>query len=224
MSPNGTALSVSGVTEVLIYYDAETSWRYPNGSYNDVVASRLASTISSGWGAVSSEATEDYQSYYNRTSIDFGDSGVEGSKDTATRTNEWKHGNNVTTDPELLTLGFNMGKYLLISSSRPGTLLANLQGIWNKDFIPPWDSKWTLNINLEMNYWLGQPNNLPEISNPVYDLLDRLQMPGTDVAKAMYNASGWTCPTIRILRQTVFRIMRALCSALSHLEARGCPS
>ncbi|KAF2100278.1 hypothetical protein NA57DRAFT_36854 [Rhizodiscina lignyota] len=186
---------ISGANEVIIFYDAETSWRYPNGTaeYEQVVASRLESAVGSGWAGISSQATSDYQSFYARSSIDLGNSGAEGLKDTATRISDWQNGTNVTADPELLTLGFNMGKYLLISSSRPGTLPANLQGIWNKDYIPPWDSKWTLNINLEMNYWLAQPNNLPEIANPIYDLLDRLRVTGTHVAKTMYNATGWCC-------------------------------
>ena len=86
-----------------------------------------------------------------------------------------------------------MGKYLLIQSSRPGALPANLQGVWNRDFHPAWDSKFTINVNLEMNYWPAQPLNLPEISEPVFDLLDRMRGRGGDVARRMYGAAGFTC-------------------------------
>lgn len=93
----------------------------------------------------------------------------------------------------MMSLLFNYGKYLLIQSSRPGTLPANLQGIWNRVFNPPWDSKFTININLEMNYWLAQPLGLPEIAEPVIDMLDRIAVTGAEVAKGMYGADGFCC-------------------------------
>lgn len=92
-----------------------------------------------------------------------------------------------------MSLVFNYGKYLLIQSSRPGTLPANLQGIWNQAYDPPWDSKFTLNVNLEMNYWLAQPLDLHEIAEPVVDLLDRLAVTGREVARDMYGMEGWCC-------------------------------
>lgn len=154
----------------------------------------MAAAKIAGWDNLKSVSIQDFQQYFNRTSIDFGNSpAVNGTKNTGSRIYDWQHGTNVTGDPELLALGFNMGKYLLIQSSRPGTLPANLQGIWNKDFLPPWDSKWTININLEMNYWLAQPNNLPEISEPVFYALNRMRQTGTKMAKAMYNATGLCC-------------------------------
>lgn len=190
---NRTSLKIVGANEVWIYYDAETNYRYPDGNMEEAVDARLGAAVKSGYKSVRAEAVADYRSLYDRTSVDLGTSGPLGNRDMTTRLANWQKGNNITDDPELLALIFNMGKYLLISSSRPGTLPANLQGVWNRDFVPPWDSKFTLNINLEMNYWLAQPLNMPEISSPVYDMLNGLRATGAKIAKNMYNADGFTC-------------------------------
>jgi alpha-L-fucosidase 2 len=79
------------------------------------------------------------------------------------------------SDPDLAALIFQFGRYLLISSSRPGTQPANLQGLWNKDQNPMWDSKYTTNINTEMNYWPAEVANLSECHEPLFDLIDRLR-------------------------------------------------
>ncbi len=95
------------------------------------------------------------------------------------------------SDPALSALFFQYGRYLLISSSRPGSQPANLQGIWNDSLNPPWDSKWTTNINLEMNYWPVEVTNLSECHEPLFDLIDDLTVTGAKVAKAHYDAPGW---------------------------------
>ncbi|WP_342555992.1 glycoside hydrolase family 95 protein [Paenibacillus sp. FSL R7-0652] len=94
-------------------------------------------------------------------------------------------------DPELVSLYFQFGRYLLISSSRPGSLPANLQGIWNKDMLPVWDSKYTININTEMNYWPAESCNLPECHIPLFDFIERLQARGRETASRMYGCSGF---------------------------------
>lgn len=94
-------------------------------------------------------------------------------------------------DPELVSLYFQFGRYLLISSSRPGSLPANLQGIWNKDMLPVWDSKYTININTEMNYWPAESCNLPECHIPLFDFIERLQERGRETASKMYGCSGF---------------------------------
>lgn len=185
---NGTALKITGATEAYVYYDAQSAFR--GDGYESTVSSTLSNAVSQGWGTLLSEAISDYQSYFNRSSVDFGDSGSAGQQSTPARQTAFKANG---TDPELMALGYNMGKYLLISSSRPGTLPANLQGLWNKDFKPPWDSKFTLDINLQMNYWLAQPNDLAEISFPVFDFLQRMRKTGAEVASRMYNSVGWSC-------------------------------
>jgi alpha-L-fucosidase 2 len=96
-----------------------------------------------------------------------------------------------TNDPALAALLFQVGRYLLISSSRPGTQPANLQGIWNKDMNPMWDSKYTTNINTEMNYWPAEVANLSETATPLFEMIRELTDQGADVAREHYGARGW---------------------------------
>ena len=99
-----------------------------------------------------------------------------------------KQGND---DPGLAALYFQFGRYLLMGSSRPGTMAANLQGIWNDSMAPPWDSKYTTNINIEMNYWPAEVGNLPETTQPFFDLVQMSLDSGRRTAKEMYGASGF---------------------------------
>lgn len=94
-------------------------------------------------------------------------------------------------DPELYALFFQFGRYLLISSSRPGNFPANLQGIWNEEVRPPWSSNWTLNINAQMNYWPAEVCNLPECHGVFINYIDRLRINGRKTARAYYGATGW---------------------------------
>jgi alpha-L-fucosidase 2 len=94
-------------------------------------------------------------------------------------------------DPQLLELYFQYGRYLLIASSRPGSQPANLQGIWNDSLNPPWDSKWTTNINTEMNYWPAEVTNLSECHEPLFDMLDDVAESGRKTAIAHYGCRGW---------------------------------
>ncbi len=94
-------------------------------------------------------------------------------------------------DKGLINTYFQFGRYLLACSSRPGTLPANLQGIWNQEFEPPWGSKYTININTQMNYWLAESCNLSEMHLPLFEHMKRMFPHGRDVARGMYGASGW---------------------------------
>lgn len=94
-------------------------------------------------------------------------------------------------DPSLAALLFNYGRYLLIASSQPGGQPANLQGVWNASADAPWDSKYTININAEMNYWPAEVTNLSELHEPFFDMVDDLSVTGRSTAKIMYNADGW---------------------------------
>ncbi len=94
-------------------------------------------------------------------------------------------------DPALAALYFQFGRYLLVSSSRPGSQPANLQGIWNQDLVPAWGSKWTVNINAQMNYWPAEVCNLAECHAPMFDLLDDLTVTGAKAAKQLWNCRGW---------------------------------
>ncbi len=94
-------------------------------------------------------------------------------------------------DPQLLALYIQYGRYLLISSSRPGTQPANLQGIWNDQLRPPWDSKWTVNINTEMNYWPAEVTGLPECHEALFRMVEECAETGKVTAKEHYAAPGW---------------------------------
>ena len=94
-------------------------------------------------------------------------------------------------DPGLVELHFQFGRYLLLGSSRPGSLPANLQGIWNESYKPAWDSKFTININLQMNYWPAEVANLAECHEPLFDLIDRLRVTGAETARLHYGCGGF---------------------------------
>jgi alpha-L-fucosidase 2 len=95
------------------------------------------------------------------------------------------------SDPALAALYFQYGRYLLIASSRAGGQPANLQGVWNELLDPPWESKWTLNINCEMNYWPAEVANLGECTAPLFDMIDDLAVSGGRTAKEQYGCGGW---------------------------------
>lgn len=134
--------------------------------------------------------TEDYRSLFGR--MDIALSKEDGSKAALPTDERLKRVQQGGDDPELTALYFQFGRYLLISSSRPGTLPANLQGIWNESFLPPWDSKFTININAQMNYWLAETCNLAECHLPLFDLIERMRGPGRVTAETMYGCRGFT--------------------------------
>jgi len=129
----------------------------------------------------------DYRSLFDRFDIDFGNK-LRDSLPTDQRLLEFAKSPN---DPHLLALYTQYGRYLLISSSRPGTGPANLQGIWNKDLKPAWGSKYTININTEMNYWPAELTNLSECHQPLFKLIKDLSVTGQSVASEHYNSEGW---------------------------------
>ena len=130
----------------------------------------------------------DYQSLFNRVELDLGNTDA-ARMPTDERLKAVGEG---AYDPQLAALYFQFGRYLLISSSRPGTLPANLQGIWNESTDPPWGSKWTTNINAEMNYWPAETCNLAECHQPFFDMTKSLVESGKRTAKIHYGCGGWT--------------------------------
>jgi len=133
-----------------------------------------------------------YQEQFGRVSLDLGENAVQEKKDTETRIKEFRsqQGN----DPGLVANYFQFGRYLLISSSQPGTQPANLQGIWNPNArqYPAWDSKYTSNINVEMNYWPAEVCNLSECHAPFIQMVKDVSVTGAETAEKMYGARGWT--------------------------------
>ncbi|HEY8485511.1 MAG TPA: glycoside hydrolase N-terminal domain-containing protein [Longimicrobiales bacterium] len=128
----------------------------------------------------------DHQALFRRVAIDLGKS-ERSDLPTDERVLRFKDGK----DPELAALFFQYGRYLLIASSRPGSQPANLQGIWNDRNDPPWESKWTTNVNAEMNYWLAEPTNLAELHEPLFRLIREVAETGAKTAREHYGARGW---------------------------------
>ncbi len=127
-----------------------------------------------------------YQKFFNRVQLKLGE--TEAIKDpTDVRLKNFATGN----DPQLVELYFQYGRYLLIAASQPGGQPANLQGIWNHKMNPPWDSKYTININTQMNYWPAEPTHLPEMHEPLIQMVKELAQAGQQTAKNMYGARGW---------------------------------
>jgi len=128
----------------------------------------------------------DYQNLFGRVELDLGKSELS-NRPTNKRLETFYE----DEDPSLVALLYQFGRYLLISSSREGTQPANLQGIWNDKMSPPWDSKYTININTEMNYWLAEITNLSELTDPLIGMVEDISVTGQNVAKEHYNLNGW---------------------------------
>ncbi|RDC62531.1 Alpha-L-fucosidase [Adhaeribacter pallidiroseus] len=127
-----------------------------------------------------------YQKYFNRVKLDLGT-----AKAANLPTDERLKNFAAVNDPQMVTLYYQFGRYLLISSSQPGGQAANLQGIWNNKVQPPWDSKYTININAQMNYWPAEKTNLSELHEPFLQLVKDMSVTGRQTAKEMYGARGW---------------------------------
>jgi alpha-L-fucosidase 2 len=138
------------------------------------------------WDELLANHLEDYQPLFQRVELSLG-KGAGSSLPTDKRLEAVRK----AVDPQFAALIFQYGRYLLISSSRPGGQPANLQGVWNESLTPPWDSKYTCNINVEMNYWPSEVCHLSECSEPLFEAIDDLVISGRRTAKAHYDAPGW---------------------------------
>ena len=147
---------------------------------------QLSSAMQKTYAEARRDHINRYQQQYSRVSLDLGQSEAE-QLETTERIARFHEGN----DLPLVALMFQYGRYLLISSSQPGGQPANLQGIWNNMLLPPWDSKYTININTEMNYWPAEVTNLPETHEPLFAMLKDLSVTGLETARVMYGAKGW---------------------------------
>lgn len=189
LAANDTAISVSGATTASIYISMATNYI----NYQDIsadaakkAAAWLEQATRKKYPALLQEHITAYQHYYNRVSIDLGTSPA-AQEPTDVRLQNFAH----TYDPQFVALYFQFGRYLLISCSQPGGQPANLQGIWNAEMRPPWDSKYTININTEMNYWPAEKDNLPEMHLPLVQMVKELSVTGQGTARTMYGARGW---------------------------------
>jgi alpha-L-fucosidase 2 len=158
-----------------------------------VCIERTRSAALKGYARIKETHISDYQSLFNRMELSLGGEGSQ--KHTALPTDERlkRIADGQNEDLDLVSLYFQYGRYLLIASSRPGSLPANLQGIWNERMLPPWDSKFTININTEMNYWPAESCNLSECHEPLFDHIERMRPSGRKTARDMYDCGGFVC-------------------------------
>jgi alpha-L-fucosidase 2 len=189
ISADNAKIYVKNADAVTLYFVAATNFvNYKNISGNEIkrVEDVLAKLESRDSEEIIEDAVTDYKSYFDRVTLS-----LPTTPTSYLQTSERLKSIQVTSDPQLSALAYNFGRYLLISSSRPGTQPANLQGIWNKDMNPSWDSKYTTNINTEMNYWPVETANLSELSEPFITMVKELTDQGSEVAKEHYGAKGW---------------------------------
>ncbi|MGJ8643199.1 MAG: glycoside hydrolase family 95 protein [Luteolibacter sp.] len=190
VTEEGSSISVRDADAVTIYYCAATSYVSHNDTSGDPIekASHDLSAIGEkSYEEVYQRHIEDHSKLFNRVSINLGKSPEE-NLPTDERLQKAKDGE---SDPALTALFFQYGRYLMIAGSRPGSQPLNLQGIWNKELSPPWSSKYTININIQMIYWVAEVGNLSECHEPLLRMVSELQEPGANTARTHYQAGGW---------------------------------
>lgn len=189
LTTTDSSLVVKQATAVTIYISIATNFN----TYQDIsgedqqrAITPLGKAYSKSFDALRKVHVAAYQQYYNRVSLDLGTTEA-AQLPTDERLKNFRN----VDDPQLAALYFQFGRYLLISSSQPGGQPANLQGIWNAGMYPPWDSKYTININAEMNYWPAEKTNLAELHEPFLQMVKDLAETGRETAGRMYGARGW---------------------------------
>jgi len=180
-------LSVADANAVTLLVDGATNYR--GGDPEQVCRDRVAAAAKRSFAELCAAHVKDFQSFMRRVHLDLGApaADVAGLPTDARRA----HVRQGPPDPGLEALFFQYGRYLLLSSSRPGSLPANLQGLWAWQMNPPWSADFHLNINVQMNYWPAEPANLSECHLPLFDLMDGLVKPGGRTAEVQYGARGW---------------------------------
>lgn len=173
---------------VTLYLSAGTSYRHDDPEA--YVIEKLQHASAKTYEQLKQRHVEDFTALSKRVSLTLDGSDSTEQLPIDQRLERIKDGE-VSLGLGLMESLFHYGRYLLQSSSRPGSLPANLQGIWNEHMLPPWDSKYTININTEMNYWLAESCNLAECHLPLFELIERMREPGRVTASTMYGCSGF---------------------------------
>jgi alpha-L-fucosidase 2 len=187
---DGEGISVDDATTATLYIVAATNFVNYNdisGDANKKNKQTLASLQGKSYKRLLADHVKKYQEQYNRVSLTLpksANSGLETDKRVAAFEKD-------ATDLDLVALMMQYGRYLLVSSSQPGGQAANLQGVWNDKMNAPWDSKYTININAEMNYWPALVGNLAETQEPLFSMIRDLSETGAKTAKEMYGCGGW---------------------------------
>nr|MBP6587956.1 glycoside hydrolase family 95 protein [Flavobacterium sp.] len=189
LSSTDTELSIKNATTATIYISVATNfnnYKDISGDENKRALDYMDKAFPKSYSNILKNHIVAYQKYFNRVKIDLGTTPA-ADLPTDERLKNFRN----TNDPNLVSLYFQYGRYLLISSSQPGGQPANLQGIWNKNINPAWDSKYTININAQMNYWPAERTNLGELHQPFLEMIKELSVSGQETAKVMYGAKGW---------------------------------
>ena len=192
VSIRGDFISVSNADEVVLLIAAGTDYQgFAGRQTKDPLAATLNDlnlASKKSYKSLREAHIADYQKYFNRVSLQLDplDAAAEKAIPERLKTAEKGPG-----DPSLAALHFNFGRYLLISSSRPGGLPPNLQGIWAEEIHTPWNGDWHLDVNVQMNYWPAEVCNLSDLTQPLFALVASLQEPGAKTAHDYYNARGW---------------------------------
>lgn len=182
----GADIHIKQADEAVIILGAATSFYHADPL--KVVTQQVNTALHTDYATLKARHIADYQVLYRRVTFELDDE----DHSTIPTDQRLQRVADGAVDLGLVAQYFQFGRYLLISSSRPGTLPANLQGIWNTEWLPPWDSKFTININTEMNYFPAETCNLSECHQPLFDLLERMRVPGRITAQKMYGCRGFT--------------------------------
>jgi alpha-L-fucosidase 2 len=188
----GDSLVAKNADKVFIFISFTTDYR-GNKRYREEALEALDAAEQKGFDALKTDHVKVYKSLYDRVSLSINEAQTP-EETTDKLLEKMRQGSSADYNGNrdyLSVLGFNMGRYLLISSSYKCRLPANLQGLWNGSYTPPWESAYTININLQMNYWPAEVCNLPECHEPLFDLLDRIVPRGKEAAKELYGCQGF---------------------------------
>ncbi|MFF5225142.1 glycoside hydrolase N-terminal domain-containing protein [Dactylosporangium sp. NPDC000521] len=189
VSSSGGTLQVTGANSVTLLISIGSSYvnyRDVSGDHQGIARRNLDAARTRSYDDLRSRHVAEHQRLFARTTLDLGRTTA---ADQPTDVRITQHAS--VNDPQFSALLFQFGRYLLISSSRPGTQPANLQGIWNDSLTPSWDSKYTINANLPMNYWPADTTNLSECYEPVFKMIGELAVTGARTAQVQYGAGGW---------------------------------
>jgi alpha-L-fucosidase 2 len=195
ITTEGQTLKVNHATQALLLLSAATSFNgfnkdpFKEGRDEKAIAQdHLTTAAAKSYNNLKKAHINDYKTYFDRVTFSLHDSTPPLNKPIPERLTAYLNG---ASDPTLETLYYQYGRYLLISSSRPNSISANLQGLWNKELRPPWSSNYTTNINYEMNYWPAEPAALPEMHLPMLNRIKDMSINGQATARNFYGMNGW---------------------------------